>query len=152
MSVVLADECLEEHLRSHRMGCQFVGFDHLFHTSIATNDIVEAQKVCWLASQQEPCDSTKGSEVEFTEIRSKKMSDKSLFVEEDEKMSEPSLGGSIDDADDYVDGVGSDCEEINATAPRKTRSGTDSPISSSAPLIRSHSDYERLRLNSDKAH
>ena len=123
LAVVLADECLELYLRSHKLGCQFVGFEHLFYTSIPSDDVVEAKKICWLSSQQEPSSSMEGSEVEFTEIRSKKISDKSLFVEEeDEKMSEPSLGGSIDDGDNCVEGFGNDCEDISTIAQRNPRS------------------------------
>lgn len=53
ITVVLGDECFDPYLISHRLGCQLIGFEHVFHTDKPTEDVLEGNKQNWLTSQRE---------------------------------------------------------------------------------------------------
>lgn len=149
LAVVLSDDCLDLYVISHRLGYQLIGFEHVFHTDVQTDDTV-GEKECWIPFQQEAGECAEDTDVPGREIRSKLKNDTTADVREADELSENSSDSDDDDGheegesdggsgDGEVDGDTADEEEdVKDSSPRVAEVLRESAENQQRSALRTH--------------
>jgi hypothetical protein len=129
--------------QSHSIGIQLLGFEHLFHTSVETDDVIPATDMWAPAKAAEELEEPEGSfsgeesDVDTAEIRSKMREDR---VDESDENSGRSMNpDEVDNSDEEVSGLG---DETDDQEPIK-KERIPSPTIESAPWLHKDDQYER---------